>query len=350
MQKKITSRDIAKLAGVNQSTVSRALNPDTSWLISPRKREEIRSLCRKFGVMPSRAAKKSTFSRTRRIAWLFDAMERDLNGMGRGAFFRSVCDILTACGYVMEIIRLDCSRKNQAAQLRRILKSDLADVYIAGAVMLSGQSLNLLHENTSRLILTLNEEMLRNPYPDHHWLSYFRYDSMAAYDEAFSALPPEHRNKILYFGSRSAVSTIQMEKIRAMMRADGVYRAEPESLLYRRDPQSPMELVCRLANACLADNIRRLDEHTVFWCEGLCAFPLYDLLRRRGRVPGRDFSVVTSGFCSCHLPPTESDIHLICRNIDIEAEKICELALNLIDDPQPQTVVFKSTFRPARYS
>lgn len=349
MQKKITSRDIAKLAGVNQSTVSRALDPDKSWLVSPRKREEIRALCRKFGVMPSRAAKRCAFFRTRRIAWLFDAMERDLNGMGRSYFFRRACDILLASGYVMELIRLDCSRKNQVEELRRILKSNLADVYITGAGMLSGQSLNLLHENTSRLILTLNEEIIRNPYPDHHWLSYFKYDSLAAYSEAFAALPREARRKIVYFGSQSPASEISMEKIRSMMRADGTRSPELGKILYRRSPQSPVDFVCRLANACLMDNLSRLEENTTFWCEGLCAFPLYDQLRRMGRVPGRDFIMVTSAFTSTLLPPPEPDIHLICRNIDLEAAKLCEQALRLVEDPQPCTVVFKSTFRPAKY-
>ena len=39
----------------------------------------------------------------------------------------------------------------------------------------------------------------------------------------------------------------------------------------------------------------------------------------------------------------------ICRNIDLEAAKLCEQALRLAEDPLPGTVVFKSTFRPARY-
>ena len=92
MTKRITSTDIARLAKVSRSTVSRALNPDTCWRISPGKCEEIRGLCRKYGVMPSRAAQKNRPKQTRRIAFVMGAMERDLSNPGAGAMIRRMCD------------------------------------------------------------------------------------------------------------------------------------------------------------------------------------------------------------------------------------------------------------------
>ena len=54
MNKKITSADIARMANVNQSTVSRALSPGKAWMISPAKREEILRICKKYNYMPKK--------------------------------------------------------------------------------------------------------------------------------------------------------------------------------------------------------------------------------------------------------------------------------------------------------
>jgi DNA-binding LacI/PurR family transcriptional regulator len=349
MQKKITSREIAQLAGVHQSTVSRALNPDTAWRISLRKREEIRNLCRQYGVLPSRSVKKYAFERTRRIAWIFGAMERDLNGLGRSAFIRNMCDILQASGYILELIRLDYRPEKQVKNVRKILNSGMADVYIVGARMLNGQSLELLHKNSTRLILTLNEEIFRTPYPDYHWLSYFYFNNSEAFGQAFAAIPPEHRRKILYFGRDICSSEIKIENIRRLLHKTGSPEDTLSSLFHPGDQCVPTEMLCRIAGNFLLEHEKILKEYTTFWCEGLCAYPLYDHLRRLGRIPGRDFTVITHGDYGKLIPPAENAFNVIARNIDLEAEKLCEKILSLVDNPQPENTLFKAVFIPANY-
>ena len=349
MSRKITSKDIAKLAGVNQSTVSRALNPDTAWRISLRKREEIRSLCHKLGVMPSRSVKKYSFERTRRIAWIFGAMERDLNGIGRNVFIRNMCDRLQASGYILELIRLDYSPEKQVKNVRQILNSSMADVYIVGARMLNGQSLDLLHKNSTRLILTLNEEMSRNPYPDHHWLSYFSYSNSDACSQAFCAIPPEHRQKILFFGRQSRSSEIKIENIRTLLAKTGDFCGTADSLLHPADKFIPADFVCRTAENFLLERVSEIEKYSTFWCEGLCSLALYDLLCRRGKTPGKDFTMIANSDYGKMIPPPEPGINLIARNIDLEVEKLCEQVFRLIDDPQPENTVFKAVYLPANY-
>ena len=348
MAQKITSQDIAKLAGVSQSTVSRALNPDTSWQISPRKRDEIRRLCRQLGVMPSRSVKKYSFERTRRIAWLLGAMERDLNGMGRGAFFRKVCDILQVNGYTMELIRLEYASDKQTADFRRIVNAGLADIYIVGAGMLDEQALELLHKNSTRLILTLNCEMQCKPYPEHRWLSYFIHENLEAYADAFAALQPEHLQKMAYLGRNTVSAQLKIDKLSSLQKAAGI-TGKTIDVFYLEPDCFPPDLACRIAANYICDNASAIEKNQTFWCDGLSAYPLYDHLRRQGKIPGRDFSIVTDGVTSSLLPVIEPDIHLICRNVDLEAEKLCDQILRLTDNPLPETIVFKSVFLPARY-
>ncbi|MBO4366637.1 MAG: DeoR/GlpR transcriptional regulator [Clostridia bacterium] len=137
MPKKMTASDIARLAGVSRSTVSRALNPDTCWRISREKCEEIRALCRKYGVMPSRAARPDRLKPTRRIALVLGAMERDLGKPESGAMIRRMCDILQGSGCTLELIRADHRPGRLAPHIRRILDSNTADVYIAGGMVRS---------------------------------------------------------------------------------------------------------------------------------------------------------------------------------------------------------------------
>ncbi len=350
MSKRITSAEIARLANVNRSTVSRALNPDTCWRISQDKCEEIRGLCRKYGVMPSRAARKKRLNLTRRIALVLGAMEQDLRAPGRNVMIRRMCDILQESGYILELIRADYLPGRQAAHIRRILDSCMADVYIVGGLMLNGTSLELLHKINSRLILTLNGEMVRARYPDYRWLSYFVYDAAAAAGEAYAAIPPEHRKKILFFGRNAAPSRIKIEKIRHLISRHGGSPGALRTLLFGENSASLSTWeACRLALSAVRRNIREIEDCTAIWGGGWSALMLYDELVARGKKPGRDFTFITSGVSGQLLPPLEPGINFICRDMDQAAEMLCEYALRLIDTPHPGRVIQKAFFHPARY-
>ena len=347
MGKKITSTDIARFANVHQSTVSRALNPEMAWQVSPEKREEIRALCRKYGIMPSRAARRR--GRTGRIALILGSMARDLCDIGRSMRIQRMCDIFQNNGYTLDLIRLDWRSGRQVSVMRRILSSWQADVYIVSGILLNGQSLDLLRENSSRLIITLNEEMDQIPYPDHRWLSYFSIECSGAYEEAFAAIPPEHRRNMLYFGRRNFASTCKIKRIRSLISRNGGNPRALECLFFSAEESlTPIE-VQRRAVRIVRDNAGRLSGFSAFWCGGDSAVFLYDELLRAGRMPGRDFTLVAHGVCGRLLEPPEPGINLICSNVDQVAEKLCEYALRLVDTPSPGRMVQKLAFHPARY-
>ncbi|MBQ7206171.1 MAG: LacI family DNA-binding transcriptional regulator [Lentisphaeria bacterium] len=349
MPKKMTAADIARLAGVSRSTVSRALNPDTCWRISREKCEEIRNLCRKHGVMPSRAARPDRLKPTRRIALVLGAMERDLGKPESGAMIRRMCDVLQGSGCTLELIRADHRPGRLAPHIRRILDSNTADVYIAGGLMLNGQSLELLRRISPRLILTLNEEMARCPYPDHRWLSYFMYDSSSACSEAFAAIPREHRARMLFFGRDARPSKIKIERIRRLISRHGGTPGELQTLLFGDGRDLAYPEAWRLAVRAIRRHIDRIAGFTAIWGSGWSAHLLYDELVAAGRVPGRDFTLITTGSAGQSLPPLEPGINFICRDMDQAAEMLCEYALRLIDEPHPGRVIQKAVFRPARY-
>jgi DNA-binding LacI/PurR family transcriptional regulator len=345
--KKITSTDIARFANVHQSTVSRALNPEMAWQVSPEKREEIRALCRKYGVMPSRAARRR--GRTGRIALILGNMARDLCDIGRSMEIQRMCDIFQNNGYTLDLIRLDWRSGRQVSVMRRILSSWQADVYIVSGVLLNGQSLDLLRETSSRLIVTLGEDMDQIPYPDHRWLSYFSIESSGAYEEAFAAIPPEHRRKMLYFGRKNFASACKIKRIRALISRNVGVPDAFESLFFAAEGNLPPIEIQRRAARTVRENAGQLKCFSSFWCGGDSAAFLYDELLRAGRTPGRDFTIIAHGVCGRLLEPPEPGINLICRNVDQVAEKLCEYALHLVDAPSPGRLVQKLVFHPARY-
>jgi hypothetical protein len=62
-----------------------------------------------------------------------------------------------------------------------------------------------------------------------------------------------------------------------------------------------------------------------------------------------DFAIYSMGATSQLLPPLQKGINWLCRNLDREAEMLCEQILLLADDPTPQRKYFKWSFIPADY-
>ena len=105
MKGKVTSSDIAKLAKVSQSTVSRALDPRSAWRISAEKRAEILSLCHQYGYPVGSETKHR--HRTFKIGLVLGRMDHDL--LMLRFRLQQLCDMLQAGGYTLTLIRVDFS-------------------------------------------------------------------------------------------------------------------------------------------------------------------------------------------------------------------------------------------------
>ena len=141
MKKKYTSTDIAKLAKVSQSTVSRALSPGTAWMISPEKREEIQKLCIKYGYYPKSQGKK-LHHKTYKVGLLLCNMVHDLSSTSFSLILRELSDLLQLSSYTVTLIRVGSNPQKITEDVKRILKSNIADIYIASDSILSGQTLD----------------------------------------------------------------------------------------------------------------------------------------------------------------------------------------------------------------
>ena len=78
MEKKVTALDVARAAGVSQSTVSRVFSPQSN--ITSRKREHILKVARELGYHPNALARGLTMNRSYIVAMI---------GIGREDVFYS---------------------------------------------------------------------------------------------------------------------------------------------------------------------------------------------------------------------------------------------------------------------
>ena len=346
MNKKVTTAQIAKLAGVSPATVSRALNPNQSWRISKEKRDKIRTLAHELGFTSCIARKAGNFLKTFRVAMLLGRMDYDLVTVGH-VFLPKLCDILQASGYTLELVKVDFSPEKLVSSVRSILKSDEADVYLIGGGLLYGQSLELLRKLSSRLILLTNYEFAPD-YPDFHWLSYFDRDPLEALKQALKAVPQEMYGSAVFWGNNNSSSLWKIENFRKCAADLNVNLGEFPAFLFGDGSFIQPENVYRIARMYLKEKFDRLKEYKVFFCGGRSAFALFDELVAAGKVPGKDFFLLTYYLKSSLLPPPESGINFICRNLDREAEILCEQILRLVDDPTPQRCCSKWSFIPTQ--
>jgi len=346
MKQRVTGEQIAKLAKVSPSTVSRALNPDQTWRISRTKREEIRLLSEQYGLQSRSARRAGAFLKTFRVALLLGSMERDLS-QGQNLLIRHLCDRLQASGYILELIRVDFSPQKLVASVKNILRSKEADVYVIGGALLNGQTLEFLHKISSRLILRLNSQSAHNPYPEFPWLSYFIRNDRDTIREALHSIPKAMRSDLVYFGRDNASSKTKIAAIRSCGGDIGHDFSAMPIILFSEGTDIPSDGYYRIARRSVVENYNRLSEFSAFFCSGQGAYALYDEFVARGRKPGKDFHMITYEWKSPLKPLPPDGINYICYDLDAESDKLCEQIFNLIDDPTPRTVVFKPLFIPA---
>jgi LacI family transcriptional regulator len=104
MANKVTIKEIAQLASVNISTVSRALNPQTAFKVSSIQREKILALCNKYNYRPRVSARACATGKSFHVALMLGALTSDLASPLQALFIKGVSSVLQANGYTLSIL------------------------------------------------------------------------------------------------------------------------------------------------------------------------------------------------------------------------------------------------------
>lgn len=352
MAGKVTGSDIAKLAHVSSSTVSRVLDPRSSWRISAEKRKRILALCEEYGY-PLSSRKSKHYPKTFKVGLLLGFMDADLKNIS--FMIRQLCDHLQASGYALTLIRVDFSSSEMSRHVRRIIRSDIADIYIVGEYLLQGQTPELLHKVSSRVICFYTT-MTGGKYLKHYpWISSIGYDYEVAFMSAVEQLPEDLLADLVFFGKNNEPSADKIHLLRKCFRQKGKNKFRFLKILFgSRDKATLPSRGYRTARRAVNENLPRLLNHRLYWCAGHpSALALNDVLSEKGLVCGRDFQIVT--FQSrCELlkaydpDPNTDDFNFLVMNSDEFAWRLSELVLALVDDPSPQHISIPVGFQLSR--
>src|SRR5690606_22579045 len=123
-----TMHDVARLAGVSQSTVSRVLNETSSTIpISEETRQRILNAAEKLGYQPNMIARSLRTQRTQMIA----VMIGDISNAFYHPIVRAVQDVAGSRDYDVLISNSDHIYKNEQRFLRTVLRRPVDGIIIA---------------------------------------------------------------------------------------------------------------------------------------------------------------------------------------------------------------------------
>ena len=124
--KRNTLAEVARLAGVSSSTVSRVLNPKTAHLISREQREKIIALCDQLNYRPKNTARGCATGKSYSIGYISGRLAIDMDSPFFSHYIASLCNELQKNGYSLTMISVDPGEDDYQSSVRDILLSDRA--------------------------------------------------------------------------------------------------------------------------------------------------------------------------------------------------------------------------------
>ena len=326
MKNKITIVQIAKLAGVNPSTVSRALHAVKSSHISEELRQKIQKICEEHNYRPQIAAKGFAFRKSYRVGLLLGRLRGDLMSPHFSLFIQGICDSLQKAGYTLSILWCEMDgEENIEKNVRNFLFSDVADAYIMGTTLLKKQSVEMFR-STGRPIVALSNHPAYKIDNFHQ----VKLDFSKAMQTIWAQMPEKAMKNIVAF---SLVNNNKFDLLRQY--------APPEADIRFLNPGIQLDdtIGLRLLSEQTAEKYwDTLKQAKVIWCDSdLTALGICDLYRKKGLIPGKDILVIGHDNFeqTCYKPPRKTCLSTIDPHWLKAGQTTGEFTLRCIDEKEP---------------
>ncbi|MFA6294702.1 MAG: LacI family DNA-binding transcriptional regulator [Victivallales bacterium] len=327
-----TSFDVADIAGVSRSTVSRALNNHPG--ISPETVLKVREAAKKIGYELGRAsARKGHRPKTRRtsyrkmqIALISQVKPSLLDTPVYSKVMRGIAGELGKLNYNFIIRNLPDENPEDAIPH----KIDGAILFFLPALQSQKQ---LLRELRSLPCVTIMGEAKENEFFDH-----VTYNNRNVGRLAAEYLLSKGHRKLLYMGIENdaapAFSGRRHSFISAVKKANAkAFEVLADDLI---DDSGKIQLPNVKAIGAAIDKIKRLPElpSAIFACADIIAVGLYHTLKHHDIIPGKDVEIVgvnNDSILLNHLSPRPASVDIHSEDI---GRKAVERLLWRLDNPK----------------
>lgn len=243
MSKKLTILDIAKLAGVGKSTVSRVLTNDPK--VKPQTREKVERIIHESGYVPSKSAQSMRGGSQKVVGVIISRLDSPSENRAVGTMLNA----LYSAGYDVVIMESQFDRDKTNEHLDVLKRRNVDGVIVFG---FTGCDEQALAEWGNRIVVIAMDTQM---------VSSINYDNQGVIDMALSHLEQQSISRIAYIGVDPEDRTTGLARLNAYQAWCEQKRLEPCFQTGKLNHESAYQLVDQVlqfdtqAIACASDTI-----------------------------------------------------------------------------------------------
>ncbi|WP_063345426.1 trehalose operon repressor TreR [Vibrio jasicida] len=256
MSKKLTILDIAKLAGVGKSTISRVLTNDPK--VKPQTREKVERIIRESGYVPSKSAQSMRGGSQKVIGVIISRLDSPSENRAVGTMLNA----LYSAGYDVVIMESQFDREKTNEHLNVLKRRNVDGVIVFG---FTGCDEQALAEWGNRIVVIAMDTKL---------VSSINYDNQGVIEMALSHLEQQSISRIAYIGVDPEDRTTGLARLKTYQSWCEKKRIEPCFQTGKLSHESAYHLV---------DQVLQSDTQAIVCASDTIALGVIKRLQERGR-------------------------------------------------------------------
>ncbi|MFA7231505.1 MAG: LacI family DNA-binding transcriptional regulator [Victivallaceae bacterium] len=283
MRRSITIRQIAEMAGVNASTVSRVFNPDCGHSISDHIKSKVMSIANKYEYAPKSSARSLAHGKSFKLGVILGALEQDMSSPTFSLVFGEFCREAMRHGY--QAVMLPAGPGDIDQEVLKNIRSSNADGYWIGASMIGSATMLELERRQLPVAAYVSDSYLKHALPG---VSVVHADNTAAFAEMLQTVKTRGFERFIEiipsWGKKCSRRDFYLNSSKYGLIAEDFieYDCSTSNFAIRHE-----------AATVAMENIERLKKHDLIICHNdLIALGVCDALRSAGIKPGEDISII----------------------------------------------------------